>query len=76
MWVHEDFRRKGVGTCLVQAFESRAKEYGCNSFLLETFNEQAFDFFRKLRYEGVLALKGFTHGATRYTMTKTITERT
>jgi GNAT superfamily N-acetyltransferase len=76
MWVHESFRQKGVGTRLVQAFESRAKEYGCNSFVLETFNEEAFYFFRKLSYEGILWLNEFTHGATRYTMTKRIIERT
>jgi ribosomal protein S18 acetylase RimI-like enzyme len=74
MWVREDFRRAGIGTLLVRAFESRAREYGCDSFVLETFNEAAFHFFRTLDYEAVLVLEALPHGAMRYTMTKKIDE--
>jgi len=56
LWVHEDLRRKGYGTRLIEAAEREAKVRGCQRVLLDTFSFQAPDFYQKLGYKifGVL----------------------
>jgi GNAT superfamily N-acetyltransferase len=38
LWVEPSYRRRGIGTQLIQAFEARAREHGCSTFYLETFS--------------------------------------
>jgi GNAT superfamily N-acetyltransferase len=40
LWVEPSYRRRGIGTQLIQAFEARAREHGCSTFYLETFSFQ------------------------------------
>ena len=49
-WVDSAWRRKGVGTRLIQALESHFENRGFNNINLVTSAFQAPDFYRKLGY--------------------------
>jgi GNAT superfamily N-acetyltransferase len=70
LWVHEDWRRRGIGAALVRRFERRAIERGCSHFYLDTFSFQAPGLYRSLGYEAVLVSDVYPHGIVRYTMHK------
>jgi GNAT superfamily N-acetyltransferase len=50
LWVHDDWRRRGVGRELIASAERRAVERGCHSAYVDTFSFQAPEFYRKLGY--------------------------
>ena len=70
LWVEPDSRRKGIGSSLVRAFEVRAREHGCLSFYLETFNFQAPSLYQALGYEVAYEHKVYPHGIVKYLMVK------
>ena len=70
LWVHTEFRRRGIGARLLRAFEARAEERGCCTFYLETFTFQAPGLYRSLGYEVALELEGFSPGIVKYTMVR------
>ena len=70
LWVAPAHRRRGIGTCLVEAFERRAESRGCRTFYLETFSFQAPDLYRSLGYQARLELRGFGSGVVKYTMVR------
>jgi ribosomal protein S18 acetylase RimI-like enzyme len=70
LWVKPEARHRGTGSCLVRAFEGRAREYGCLSFYLETFSFQAPGFYQALGYEVAYEHKVYPHGIVRYLMVK------
>jgi len=51
LWVSDTARQAGVGTRLLQAVEEYAKGAACTKILLDTFDFQAPDFYRKHGYE-------------------------
>ncbi|MCY1691193.1 GNAT family N-acetyltransferase [Exiguobacterium sp. SL14] len=51
LWVSDTARQAGVGTRLPQVIEEYAKGAACTKILLDTFNFQAPDFYRKHGYE-------------------------
>jgi GNAT superfamily N-acetyltransferase len=61
LWVELSYRRRGVGTQLVQAFEARAREHGCSTFYLETFNFQTPRLYELLGYTVAYEHKGYPH---------------
>lgn len=75
LWVHEDWRRRGIGAALVRRFEAHAAGRGCSRFYLETFNFQAPGLYRSLGYEEVLAADFYPHGIVRYTLHKQLPRR-
>jgi len=75
LWVVEPARRAGVGTALVRRFEEHARARGCCTFYLDTFSFQAPAFYRKLGYEPVLEIAGFTHDIVFYSMMKQLDPR-
>lgn len=54
----------------VQAFEARARECGCSSFHLETFNFQAPAPYQALGYTVACEHKVYPHGIVGYVMVK------
>ncbi|MBO9427030.1 GNAT family N-acetyltransferase [Labrenzia sp. R4_1] len=50
LWVHRGLRGTGVGTVLMGEAEERAKAIGCHGAWLDTSNQAARDFYRRLGY--------------------------
>ncbi len=70
LWVHPDWRRRGIARDLVRAFEAQARERGCRAFYLETFSFQAPAFYRSLGYESRSILGGFAPGIEKHLMVR------
>jgi 8-oxo-dGTP pyrophosphatase MutT (NUDIX family) len=50
LWVHADFRRRGIGSRLLAEAERRAAERGCHSAMLDTFSFQGPAFYPRFGY--------------------------
>ena len=72
LWVSAEHRHRGVGSRLLQEFERRAQERGCRLVYLDTFSFQAPVFYEGHGYAVAHEVRGLTHGAVKYTMTKTL----
>ena len=59
-----------LGTRLVREFESAAKDRGCLTFYLETFNFQAPGLYAALGYEVAYEHAVYPHGIVRYCMVR------
>lgn len=70
LWVNEKLRGNGIGKKLIDAAEAEAKNRGCKYSFVDTFDFQAPDFYRKLGYNDVLALKEYPYTGARYYFTK------
>jgi GNAT superfamily N-acetyltransferase len=68
LWVHDAWRRQGIGAQLVRRFEQRAAQRGCQTFYLETFSFQAPSLYRALGYRVVHENRGFPHGIVKFVM--------
>ena len=51
LWVEESLRETGLGSRLLRASEQKARELKCHGAWLETSNSNAYEFYRKHRYE-------------------------
>jgi GNAT superfamily N-acetyltransferase len=70
LWVSEELRGKGIGKQLIDAAETEAKKRGCKYAFVDTFDFQAPDFYRKLGYQDVFALKEYPYTGARFYYTK------
>jgi len=70
LWVAPAFRKQGIATQLMRAFEGHAQLRGCHAFYLETFSFQAPAFYRKLGYAMVYVNDAFPHGICKHLMRK------
>jgi GNAT superfamily N-acetyltransferase len=70
LWVKASYRRRGIGTQLIQAFEARAREHGCLTFYLETFSFQTPHLYELLGYTVAYEHKVYPHGIIKYIMVK------
>ena len=70
LWVEPSYRRRGIGTQLIQAFEARAREHGCSTFYLETFSFQTPRLYELLGYTVAYEHKVYPHGIVKYIMVK------
>ena len=68
IWVHDELRRRGYGRDLLARAERRARERGCHSAWLGTF--QAVDFYRKCGYAVFGTLEDYPPGQSRYFLRK------
>jgi len=50
LWVDPSYRRQRIAAQFIQAFEARAREHGCSTFYLETFNFQTPRLYESLGY--------------------------
>lgn len=76
-WVHIDFlwlsdtiRHRGLGSSLLSAAETEAREFGCMGAYLETFTFQARPFYEKHGYQVVGEVKAYPPGHTYFLMSK------
>ncbi len=70
LWVDPAYRRRGIGARLVGAFENRAREHGCSTFYLETFDFQSPGLYRSLGYIVAHEHRVYPHGIIKYVMVK------
>lgn len=72
LWVHANFRKKGLGVKLLNEIEKIAKKRGCKLIHLETFDFQAKDFYIKEGYEIFGVLNDCPDNHRRYYMKKNL----
>lgn len=72
LWVHDDYRHKGIGSQLMLKVERAAKQKNCTLVHLDTFSFQAKDFYLKQGFEIFGILEGYPGGHKRYYMKKNI----
>lgn len=75
LWVHEDHRRKGIGSKLLLEAEREAAQRGCHHVHLDTMSWQAPDFYKKHGYEVVAILPDCPKGHEKYLLQKNIQEK-
>ena len=70
LWVDEPYRRQGIGSRLLRAFEREAKETGADIMFIEAYDWNV-EFYRKNGYEKVTGvLEDYPKGHTMFCMEK------
>ena len=72
LWVHEDHRKKGIGTGLLLAAEAEAIRRGCHHVHLDTMSWQAPAFYQKHGYEIIGILPDIPQGNRKYLLQKSL----
>ena len=70
IWIHEDYRKRGIGTEFLLHSEQETKRKGAIKSILDTFDFQAKDFYLKNEYSVFGELKGFPANHNRYYLHK------
>jgi GNAT superfamily N-acetyltransferase len=70
IFVNEPERRKGLGSRLLERFESEARARGAINIYLDTFSFHALDFYLAHRYEIACQFDGLPQGAVLYILRK------
>jgi GNAT superfamily N-acetyltransferase len=71
-WVEPNYRGRGLGGELLANMEQRARELGCATMGLDTFDFQAEGFYLKHGYERFGAMEYFPGGPIKIFMRKTL----
>lgn len=71
-WLHEDFRKKGIGTKILLDAEKVAIAQGCHRAFLSTYEFQGRTFYERNGYRIVGQLDDYPPGSTFYWMKKSI----
>ena len=61
-WVHEDYRRHGLGTHLLKALDDYGRSKGCTFIQLDTYDFQAKPFYEKNGYVCVGTIEKWLYG--------------
>ena len=72
LWVHENHRKKGIGTKLLLAAEAEAVCRGCHHAHVDTMSWQAPKFYQKHGYEAVGILPDIPNGHQKYLLMKAL----
>ncbi len=72
LWVHENHRRKGIGSKLLQKAEQEAVSRGCHYVHLDTMSWQAPAFYQKQGYEVIGILPDIPKGNQKYLLMKAL----
>lgn len=72
LWVESHLRELGFGKSLLHAAETEAVRRNCQQIMLDTFNRQTLDFYRKLGYTMFGKLDDLPNNQTRYFLRKTL----
>ena len=70
LWVHPEYRKKGLGSSLMKAMEKEAHKEKIYSYHLSTASFQAPIFYQKLGYQICGEIKGLPPGYTTYFLKK------
>ena len=70
LWVHESYRRKGIGSKLLSLAEKEAVRRGCHHVHLDTMSWQAPEFYKKHGYEIIGILPDIPSGNQKYLLMK------
>ena len=72
LWVREDHRRQGVGSCLLTEAEKEAMRRGCHHVHVDTMSWQAPMFYQKRGYEVIGVLPDIPRGNQKYLLMKAL----
>ena len=72
LYVQEDFRGQGIGSNILNRAEKEARERKCKYSIVNTYQFQAPNFYKKHGYEEVFALKEYPYTGERYYYTKAL----
>jgi ribosomal protein S18 acetylase RimI-like enzyme len=72
LFVHERFRKVGIGRKLMNQAEDQALACACDAIFLDTFDFQARGFYEKLGFEVFGVLENYPLGHKRFYMVKQI----
>ncbi|MFN2170453.1 MAG: GNAT family N-acetyltransferase [Candidatus Promineifilaceae bacterium] len=72
LWLHEYYRRQGLGTRLLETAEKEARRRGCRRAVVKTFSFQARGFYEKNGYRVTGRLDDYPPGESLYWMVKDI----
>lgn len=70
LWIHEDLRKQGIGSDLMQRAEDKARSHECNFIWVQTFSWQALGFYQKLGFRIVGQLDNYPPDHTLFTLRK------
>ena len=66
LWVHADYRSRGLGRRLMEWAEERGRELGCTGVVVDTMSFQAPGFYERLGYRRFGLSEGYEGGASRH----------
>ena len=72
LWVHEDFRKKGIGSKLLVEAENEAIRSGCHHVHLDTMSWQAPEFYLNHGYKVIGILPDIPDGNKKYMLQKSL----
>ena len=72
LWVHESYRKKGIGTKLLSEAEKEAVHRGCHHVHLDTMSWQAPEFYKKRGYEVIGVLPDIPSGNQKFLLIKSL----
>ena len=75
LWVHEEWRRQGLGLRLLEQAQIEARARGCVGLYVDTFDMAAVSFYRRAGFTCFGRIDGFPPGHTRTFLQKSLADR-